>query len=98
MQAGVSPRLKLVADLAEAEAERLGDYTSAPNISCGAASESGRSPSAKLLTERGITADKIFQALTAVRGSQRVTSQNPRGRTRRRTLRPGPHGPGAQAS
>ncbi len=43
------------------------------------ASETGRSPSAKLLTERGITGDKIFQALTAIRGSQRVTSQNPEG-------------------
>jgi ATP-dependent Clp protease ATP-binding subunit ClpB len=79
-QAGVSPRLKLVAELAEAEAERLKDeYVSTEHLLVALASESGRSPSAKLLTERGITADKIFQALTAVRGSQRVTSQNPEG-------------------
>ena len=79
-QAGVSPRLKLVADLAEAEAERLKDeYVSTEHLLVAIASETGRSPSAKLLTERGITADKIFQALTAIRGSQRVTSQNPEG-------------------
>ena len=30
-------------------------------------------------TERGLTRDKIFAALTSVRGSQRVTSQNPEG-------------------
>jgi ATP-dependent Clp protease ATP-binding subunit ClpB len=79
-QAGMSPRLKLVADLAEAEAQRLKDeYVSTEHLLVAIASETGRSPSAKLLTERGITGDKIFQALTAIRGSQRVTSQNPEG-------------------
>jgi ATP-dependent Clp protease ATP-binding subunit ClpB len=79
-QPGISPRLKLVADLAEAEAERLKDeYVSTEHLLVAVASESGRSPSAKLLTDRGVTADKIFQALTSVRGSQRVTSQNPEG-------------------
>ena len=43
------------------------------------ASETGRAPAARLLTERGITRDKILEALTSVRGSQRVTSQNPEG-------------------
>jgi ATP-dependent Clp protease ATP-binding subunit ClpB len=79
-QPGLSPRLKLVADLAEAEAERLKDeYVSTEHLLVAIASESGRSPSAKLLTDRGINADKIFAALTSVRGSQRVTSQNPEG-------------------
>ncbi len=79
-QAGMSPRLKLVADLAEAEAQRLKDeYVSTEHLLVAIASETGRSPSAKLLTDRGITADKIFQALTAIRGSQRVTTQNPEG-------------------
>ena len=32
-----------------------------------------------MLTERGLTRDKIFNALTSIRGSQRVTSQNPEG-------------------
>ena len=35
---------------------------------------------AKLLTSRGITRDKLFEALTSVRGSQRVTDQNPEGK------------------
>jgi ATP-dependent Clp protease ATP-binding subunit ClpB len=79
-QPGLSPRLKLVADLAEAEAQRLRDeYVSTEHLLVAIASETGRSPSAKLLTDRGITGDKIFSALTAIRGSQRVTSQNPEG-------------------
>jgi ATP-dependent Clp protease ATP-binding subunit ClpB len=79
-QPGISPRLKLVADLAEAEAERLKDeFVSTEHLLVAIASESGRSPSAKLLKDRGITPDKIFQALTGIRGSQRVTSQNPEG-------------------
>src|SRR6185436_5058179 len=77
-QPGISPRLKLVADLAEAEADRLKDeFVSTEHLLVAIASETGRSPSAKLLKDRGITPDKIFQALASIRGSQRVTSQNP---------------------
>src|SRR4029077_17574695 len=43
------------------------------------ADETGRSPAAQLLKQRGITRDKIFEVLTAVRGSQRVTNENPEG-------------------
>jgi ATP-dependent Clp protease ATP-binding subunit ClpB len=79
-QPGLSPRLKIVTDLAEAEAARLkDDFTSTEHLLVGIASETGRSPAAKLLTDRGLTRDKIFAALTSVRGSQRVTSQNPEG-------------------
>ena len=79
-QPGLSPRLKLVTDLAEAEAQRLKDeFVSTEHLLVAIASETGRSPSAKLLTDRGITGDKIFNALTSIRGSQRVTSQNPEG-------------------
>ena len=39
--------------------------------------QAGRSAASRLLSERGLTRDKIFAALTTVRGSQRVTSQNP---------------------
>ena len=80
-QPGVSPRLKLVVDLAEAEAERLKDeYVSTEHLLIAVASETGRSPAAKLLASRGITRDKLFEALTSVRGSQRVTDQNPEGK------------------
>jgi ATP-dependent Clp protease ATP-binding subunit ClpB len=79
-QPGLSPRLRAVADLAEAEAQRLKDeYVSTEHLLVAVASEGGRSPAARLLTEKGLTPDKIFAALTSVRGSQRVTSQNPEG-------------------
>jgi ATP-dependent Clp protease ATP-binding subunit ClpB len=79
-QAGLSPRFRIVTDMAEAEAARLKDeFTSTEHLLIGIASETGRSPAARLLTERGLTKDKVFAALTGVRGSQRVTSQNPEG-------------------
>jgi ATP-dependent Clp protease ATP-binding subunit ClpB len=79
-QPGLSPRLKAVTDIAEAEAARLkDDFVSTEHLLVGIASETGRSPAARLLTERGLTRDKIFAALTSIRGSQRVTSQNPEG-------------------
>ncbi|PWT85556.1 MAG: type VI secretion system ATPase TssH, partial [Blastocatellia bacterium] len=79
-QAGLSPRLKLVTDLAQAEADRLKDeYVSTEHLFVAVASETGRSPAARFLQENGITRDKIFEALTSVRGSQRVTNQNPEG-------------------
>jgi ATP-dependent Clp protease ATP-binding subunit ClpB len=77
-QPGLSPRFKIVTDLAEAEAARLkDDFTSTEHLLIGIASEPGRAPAARLLADRGLTRDKIFAALTSVRGSQRVTSQNP---------------------
>ncbi len=80
-QAGISPRLKLVIDLAQAEADRLkDDYVSTEHLFVAIASETGRSPAARLLQARGITRDRIFEALTAVRGSQRVTDQTPEGK------------------
>jgi ATP-dependent Clp protease ATP-binding subunit ClpB len=79
-QAGLSPRLRAIADAAESEAQRLKDeYISTEHLLVAIASEPGRSPAARLLSERGLTPDKIFAALTSVRGSQRVTSQNPEG-------------------
>ena len=55
-QPGLSPRLRAVADLAEAEAERLKDeYVSTEHLLVAIASETGRSPAARLLTERGLT-------------------------------------------
>ena len=79
-QPALSPRLKLVTDLAQAEADRLKDeFVSTEHLFVAIASGTGRSPAAKLLTGRGLTRDKIFAALTGIRGSQRVTNQNPEG-------------------
>ena len=79
-QPGLSPRLKLATDDAQAEADRLKDeYVSTEHLFYAIASEAGRSPAARLLRERGITGDKIRETLKTVRGSQRVTTQNPEG-------------------
>ncbi len=77
---GLSPRFRIVTDLAREEAGRLKDeFVSTEHLFIGIATEPGRSPAARLLTARGLTKDAIFSALTGVRGSQRVTSQNPEG-------------------
>src|SRR6476659_7825850 len=79
--ASISPRLKLVTDLASAEAARLKDeYVSTEHLFISIASEEGRSPASRLLKQAGLTRDKIFESLTAIRGSQRVTDQNPEGK------------------
>ena len=77
-QLGLSPRLRSVTNAAETEAERLKDqYVSTEHLFLAIASETGRAPAARLLHQRGVTKDRIFEALTAVRGSQRVTDQTP---------------------
>ncbi len=79
-QPAMSPRLKLVTDQAQAEADRLKDeFVSTEHLFVGIADESGRSPSGQLLKAQGVTRDTIFQALTSVRGSARVTNENPEG-------------------
>jgi ATP-dependent Clp protease ATP-binding subunit ClpB len=79
-QPGMSPRLKLVTDQAQAEADRLKDeFVSTEHLLVAIADEAGRSPGAQLLKQHGITRDDIFKALTSVRGSQRVTNENPEG-------------------
>jgi ATP-dependent Clp protease ATP-binding subunit ClpB len=78
---GISPRLKLVLDLAQAEAGRMKDeFVSTEHLFIAVAGETGRSPAARLLASRGLTRDRILEALTSVRGSQRVTDPNPEGK------------------
>jgi ATP-dependent Clp protease ATP-binding subunit ClpB len=74
----LSPRMKLIFDSAQAEAERLqDDYVSTEHLFLAVATEAGRSPGAQLLQRHGVTKDTLYTALTQVRGNQRVTSQNP---------------------
>jgi len=74
----LSPRMKLIFDSAAAEAKRLQDeYVSTEHLLVALATEAGRSPAAQLLQRLGATKDALYGALTQVRGSQRVTSQNP---------------------
>src|SRR5260221_143363 len=78
---GSSARLRQVMAAAGAEADRLKDeYVSTEHLLLAVAGEAGRNaPSARILQQFGGTKDAILQALTSVRGSQRVTSQNPEG-------------------
>ena len=74
----LSPRMNLIVQSAQAEAARLQDeYVSTEHLLLALASEAGRSPAAQLLKRFGVTKDTLYQALTQVRGNQRVTSQNP---------------------
>ncbi len=77
-QVGLSGRLRQVLTSSEQEAERLKDeYVSTEHLFIAIAAEGGRSSGSRLLQQRGITKDTILQAMQSVRGSQRVTSQNP---------------------
>jgi ATP-dependent Clp protease ATP-binding subunit ClpB len=59
------------------EATRFKDeYVSTEHLLL-AISSGGRDPAAEILAKSGCTHDAILQALTSVRGSHRVTSQNP---------------------
>jgi ATP-dependent Clp protease ATP-binding subunit ClpB len=76
----LSPRFSLVADRAQAEADRVkDDFVSTEHLFIAIADESGRSPAAQLLKKLGISQDGIAQALKSIRGSQRVTNENPEG-------------------
>jgi len=78
---GLSSRLRSVARAAEQEAKRLKDeFTSTEHLLLAIASESGRGTAAAAIAPLGLTHDAILTALAGVRGSQRVTDQNPEGK------------------
>src|SRR6266403_1170929 len=75
----LSNELRTVLDGAEKEMAKLKDeYTSAEHYLL--ALSSANVPAAKILKDLGVTHDKLMQALQQVRGSQRVTDQNPEGK------------------
>src|SRR5260370_5302957 len=78
----LASELRSVLDGAEKEMSKLKDeFTSAEHylLALTGAPPSGV-PAAKLLKELGVTRDKLMHALQQVRGSQRVTDQNPAGK------------------
>src|SRR5215831_5982812 len=78
----VSNELRNVLDSAEKEMSKLKDeFTSAEHylLALAGVPQSGI-PAAKLLKDLGVTRDKLMQGLQQVRGSQRVTDQNPEGK------------------
>jgi ATP-dependent Clp protease ATP-binding subunit ClpB len=76
-QPGLSQALNKAFDHAFKEAENFKDeYLSTEHLLLGIASQKGDA-AAQALISLGATHDAILKALTAVRGSQRVTDQNP---------------------
>ncbi len=72
----VSPRLTRVFEVADQEAERLKDeYISTEHLLIGIAAEGGTA--SKTLAASGATRDAIYTAMAEVRGTARVTDQNP---------------------
>ena len=76
-----SPGLRRVLATASDEAERLTDeYISTEHLFLALAAEPGTAPATRLLSDAGVTRHRLFEALTAVRGSHRVTDQHPEGK------------------
>ncbi len=74
----VTPRLQQLFVRAEDEAKRLKDeYVSVEHLLLAFLDEGRGTAAGRLLAERGVTRDRFLEALTAVRGSQRVTSASP---------------------
>ncbi len=78
-QPGLSPEAAAVLTAAEKEAAALKDeYTSTEHLMLALVKGSG--PAADIMKQAGINVRSILQALQGIRGSQRVTDQNPEGK------------------
>lgn len=76
-QVFISPRTEKILDESFKEASRLkDDYVSTELILLAIADEPGGN-AARILHQSGVTKDRILKALVEIRGSQRVTDQNP---------------------
>ena len=80
----ITPRVKRIIDIANEEANRFKDeYISTEHVFLAISSERN-TPAARLLTDAGITRDKISDTIKEIRGGQRVT--DPQAETKYRTL------------
>ena len=74
----LSPALQSVAAQATIEATQLKDaYVSTEHLLLSLSTENVHKASSDLLKTHGVTKENIFEALISVRGSQRITDQNP---------------------
>jgi ATP-dependent Clp protease ATP-binding subunit ClpB len=77
-QVSVTQRLSGVLDAADAEAARLkDDYVSVEHLLLALLEEGPGTATSRLLSAEGVTRDGFLQALTRIRGHQRVTSAIP---------------------
>ena len=79
-QVYLTQRLSRLLDTADREARRLKDeYVSVEHLVMALIEEGSQTPAGRLLHAQGLTRDRFLQALTAIRGNQRVTSATPEG-------------------
>jgi ATP-dependent Clp protease ATP-binding subunit ClpB len=77
-QVSITRRLAGLLETAEREAKRLKDeYVSVEHLVLALIEEGPSTTSGRLLRDEGLTRDKFLQALTSIRGNQRVTSAMP---------------------
>jgi ATP-dependent Clp protease ATP-binding subunit ClpB len=77
-QVFVTQRLAHLIDAAQREAERLRDeYVSVEHLVVALLDEGPQTSAGRLLRGQGLTRDRFLQALTEIRGNQRVTSAMP---------------------
>ncbi len=73
----ITPRIKRVFDLAKDEAQRLHDsYIGVEHLLLGLITE-GDGGAARILKQQNVDEEKVYKALQKVRGSSRVTDENP---------------------
>ena len=83
-QVYITPRLKRVIDQSNEEASKLGDdYISTEHLFLAITAERN-TPASRILSEVGVTRDRLLTAIEEVRGGQKVTS--PQAESRYRTL------------
>ena len=77
-QVSVTQRLSRLLDDADQEAQRLRDeYVSVEHLVLALLAEGPAGAAGRLLRDEGVTRDSFLQALTKIRGNQRVTSAMP---------------------
>jgi ATP-dependent Clp protease ATP-binding subunit ClpB len=77
----LSPRLSAIVEMAQAEAGRMKDeFVSTEHLLLALAAAGADDEAARLLQQHGVSSDRVLEALASVRGSQRVTDQNPEGK------------------
>ncbi|GLH99821.1 ATP-dependent chaperone ClpB [Phytohabitans aurantiacus] len=77
-QVFVTQRMSRLLDAAQREAKRLKDeYVSVEHLVIALLDEGTQTTAGRLLRQQGLTRDRFLQALTEIRGNQRVTSAMP---------------------
>jgi ATP-dependent Clp protease ATP-binding subunit ClpB len=79
-QPALSAELSRILSAADQEAKRLkDDFVSTEHLLL-ALAQAAKSTAGRILGQFGVTPERVLQAFTQVRGSQRVTDQNPEGK------------------